>query len=311
MSYREGHYFNLENKENYAHIHPQNGEAMPWFNFAEIKEDELRKLWHKTLQGGMHGICFSIYEDGQKPGSIITEAQVERRIHILKPYAKWVRSFSCIEGNEHVPRMAKKHGMKTLVGAWLSDDLALNEREIKSLISLAKEGMVNVAAVGNEVMYRKELTEEQLIAYIKRVKEAIPGIPVGYVDAYYEFSHRPNITAVCDVILTNCYPYWEGCPIEYSFEHMRSMYESARHAGQGKRVIITETGWPSEGGAFKGSIATPENAMRYFIDCQNWCNVNGIESFYFASFDESWKVGPEGDVGAYWGLWDKNEQIKY
>jgi len=27
--------------------------------------------------------------------------------------------------------------------------------------------------------------------------------------------------------------------------------------------------------------------------------------------DESWKVGAEGDVGAYWGLWDKDGQPKY
>ena len=37
----------------------------------------------------------------------------------------------------------------------------------------------------------------------------------------------------------------------------------------------------------------------------------GIEMFYFSSFDESWKEGPEGDVGAYWGLWDMNEKFKY
>lgn len=311
MSYREGHFFSAQDKENYSHFQHENYQEHIYVNYSELSVDELKTLWHKTLRGGMHGICFSIYEDGQKPGAIITEAQVERRIKILQPYAKWVRSFSCIEGNEHVPRMAKKHGMKTLVGAWLGDDLELNEREIEGLITMANEGLVDVAAVGNEVMYRKDLTEEQLLNYIQRVKEAIPHIPVGYVDAYYEFSHRPRITEICDVILTNCYPYWEGCPIEYSFEHMKSMFESAKNAGQGKRVIITETGWPSEGGAFKASVASNENAMRYFIDCQNWCNINGIESFYFASFDESWKTGPEGDVGAFWGLWDKNEQIKY
>lgn len=309
MSFREGHLFTTDNREQYEHMHHQ--QVYSPIEYSELSTEDLKSLWHKTLQKGMHGICFSIYEDGQKPGSIITEEQVERRIRILKPYVKWVRSFSCIEGNEHVPRVAKKHGIKTLVGAWLGDDLALNEREIEGLISMAKEGLVDVAAVGNEVMYRKDLTEDQLLAYIKRVKEAIPHIPVGYVDAYYEFSHRPRITAICDVILTNCYPYWEGCPIEYSFEHMRSMFESARNAGQGKRVLITETGWPSAGGAFKGSVATEENAMRYFIDCQNWCNQVGIESFYFASFDESWKTGPEGDVGAYWGLWDKYEKLKY
>ena len=307
MSFRAGHYFSLKSIDNYTEN--QNNYVAIDFNDFSIKE--LVQLWQDTLQKGIHGICFSIYEDGQKPGSIITVEQVERRIKILKPYSKWVRSFSCIEGNEHIPKIAHQHGMKTLVGAWLGDDLELNEREIEGLITLANEGFVDIAAVGNEVMYRKDLTEDQLLAYIQRVKDALPGIPVGYVDAYYEFSHRPKITEACDVILTNCYPYWEGCPIEYSLPHMQSMFESAKNAGQGKRVIITETGWPSEGGSLKGAVASAENAMRYFIDTQNWSNQNGIENFYFASFDESWKVGPEGDVGPYWGIWDKNENLKF
>lgn len=304
MSFREGHYFSLENNSFQKNEYPS-------IDFSEVSTKKLAELWKETLEKGMHGICFSLYEDGQKPGDIITAEQVNRRIQILKPYAKWVRSFSCIEGNEHIPRIAHQNGMQTLVGAWLGNDLELNEKEIESLIQLAKEGCVDVAAVGNEVMYRGDLTEEQLLAYIQRVKDALPNIPVGYVDAYYEFSHRPNITEACDVILTNCYPYWEGCPIEYSFQHMLNMFHSAKEAGQGKRVIITETGWPSEGGSLKGAIATPENAMGYFIDAINWSKQNNVEIFYFSSFDESWKVGPEGAVGAYWGLWDKNEKLKF
>jgi glucan 1,3-beta-glucosidase len=307
MSYREGHYFTSGEFES---ANEYQNQYTP-IDFSTLNNEELTSLWRKTLDNGMHGICFSMYEDEQKPGDIISIEQVERRIKILKPYAKWVRSFSCIEGNEHVPRIAKKHGMKTLVGAWLGDDLELNEREIEALIAMAKEGLVDVAAVGNEVMYRKDLTEDQLLAYIQRVKDALPNIPIGYVDAYYEFSHRPKITEICDVILTNCYPYWEGCPIEYSLPHAQSMFESAKNAGNGKRVIITETGWPSEGGSLKGAIANNENAIKYFIEIENWCNQNKIENFYFASFDESWKVGPEGDVGAYWGLWDKNEKLKF
>ena len=38
---------------------------------------------------------------------------------------------------------------------------------------------------------------------------------------------------------------------------------------------------------------------------------NNIETFYFSSFDESWKVGPEGEVGAHWGIWDKHEELKW
>jgi len=92
---------------------------------------------------------------------------------------------------------------------------------------------------------------------------------------------------------------------------MREMFGLATEAGKGKRVIITETGWPSEGGSLGGAMSSAENAMKYFINAQAWSAKDDIEMFYFSSFDESWKVGAEGDVGAYWGLWDKHEKLKF
>ena len=124
------------------------------------------------------------------------------------------------------------------------------------------------------------------------------------------FSNHPQITEACDVILCNCYPYWEGCPFEYSLQHMKNMYHQSKDAGGGKRVIITETGWPSQGESLKGAHASHESAMRYFINTQIWSSQQDIDIFYFSSFDESWKVGAEGEVGAYWGIWDKNEKFK-
>ena len=309
MSYRKEHQSSI-NEANYAE-NVGNYTQHEGVDFSSISTGKLEQLWLDTLKKGMHGLCFSMYEDGQKPGDIITEEQVNRRIQIIKPYTKWVRSFSCVEGNEHIPRVASKNGLKTLVGAWLGNDKEMNDAEIEGLIALAKEGCVDIAAVGNEVMYRGDLTEDELLDYINQVKEALPGIPVGYVDAYYEFSHRPRITEACDIILSNCYPYWEGCDINHSLAHMQAMFGQAAHAGNGKKVIITETGWPSEGGSLRGAFSSRENAMKYFINSQVWSAKDNIEMFYFSSFDESWKVGAEGDVGAYWGLWDKNEKLKY
>lgn len=274
--------------------------------------NELKALFDKLLKKGIHGFCFSLYEEGQQPGDIISEEQVRRRMKILKPVSKWVRSFSCTDGNEHIPKIAKEMGLKTLVGAWLGDDPEINKREIEGLIDLANKGLVDIAAVGNEVMYRKDLSEDELLTFMYQVKNEISSkIPVGYVDAYYEFSARPRITEACDIILTNCYPYWEGCPFEYSLHHMNQMYHQAKAAGNGKKVIITETGWPSQGQGFKGAQPSFENALNYFIRTQFWAQANQIEVFYFSSFDESWKVGAEGDVGAYWGIWDKNEKLKF
>ncbi|WP_282124642.1 glycoside hydrolase family 17 protein [Algibacter mikhailovii] len=271
----------------------------------------LQYVFEKVLNRGMHGLCFSPYEEGQEPGAQITEEQIRRRMEIIKPYTKWIRSFSCTDGNEAIPRIAKEYGIKTLVGAWLGNDAEINKKEIAGLIQLAKEGYVDIAAVGNEVMYRGDLTEDELLDFMKEVKTAIPEVPMGYVDAYYEFTERPKITEACDVILANCYPYWEGCSLEYSLLYMKDMFAQATKAANGKKVIITETGWPSQGEGLHGALPSFENAIKYFINGQNWSNEDQIEMFYFSSFDESWKVGAEGDVGAYWGLWDKEENLKF
>ena len=285
--------------------------ALSGVDYTGKSAEEIAELFRKVLDNGMHGLCFSAYEEGQQPGDILTEPQLRRRMEIIRPYTKWIRSFSCTDGNELIPRIAKEYGIKTLVGAWLGTDAQDNEREISNLIQLAQEGVVDIAAVGNEVLYRNDLSKDELLAFMHRVKKAIPNVPMGYVDAYYEFTQHQDISAACDVILANCYPFWEGCHMDYSLVYMKQMYHQAVAAAQGKKVIISETGWPSQGTSFGASLVSKENAMKYFINTQKWSAEEDIEIFYFTSFDESWKVGSEGDVGAYWGLWDKQEQLKY
>lgn len=276
-----------------------------------LNQSELKAQCEQFLDAKMHGICFSPYEGTQEPGDPISEAQVRRKLELLVPHTQWIRIFSCTQGNEIIPKLAKEYGFKTLVGAWLGEETDKNEEELQGLIALASAGYVDVAAVGNEVMYREELEEEELIEYILRAKQVLKGIPVGYVDAYYEFTNRPKITEVCDVILANCYPYWEACHIDYSLLYMKQMYYQAVQAASGKRVIITETGWPSSGDALGAAEPGYENALKYFINAQAWSQRDGIEMFYFSAFDEGWKVGAEGSVGAFWGIWDANEQRKF
>jgi exo-beta-1,3-glucanase (GH17 family) len=280
-------------------------------DYSKKSAADLRSIFSEVLNQGMHGLCFSPYLDDQKPGAVITEEQIRRKIEIIKPYTKWIRSFSVTEGNEMIPRIAKEYGLKTLVGAWLGEDEEKNEEEIAAVIKIAKAGYADLVAVGNEVLYREDLSEEVLLKYIKQVKDALPDVPVGYVDAYYEFCNRPAVTEACDVLFANCYPFWEGCHIDYSLPYMKDMYHRALAAGKGKRVIISETGWPNLGSSFEAAEPSFQNAVRYFVNAQKWSKEENIEMFYFSSFDEAWKTGDEGDVGAYWGLWDKDGILKF
>jgi glycoside/pentoside/hexuronide:cation symporter, GPH family len=280
-------------------------------DFNSKTDEDIKTLFSTSLNNGLHGMCFSPYLEGQDIGDKLSEDQISRRMNIIAPYTKWVRSFSCTDGNEYIPKVAKEKELKTMVGAWIGDDLTQNEKEISALIKLGKSGLVDIAVVGNETLMRKELTEQQLIAYINRVKRALPKIPVGYVDAYYQFVECPKLTAACDVLLANCYPFWEGCSIEQSSTYLKQMYVVTQKVSDGKPVIITETGWPNQGDHTKAAHPSESNAMKYFINTANWAQQNEVPLFYFSSFDESWKVHHEGDVGARWGLWDKNEQLKF
>jgi glucan 1,3-beta-glucosidase len=271
----------------------------------------LSTAFNTALQTGMHGLCFSPYVAGQQPGSQIEPEQIAQRLQCIAPYTRWVRTFSCTDGHEHTPRLAKAAGLKTLVGAWLGTDALINEREMEGAIAVARAGQADIVAVGNEVLLREDMDEDALLGCIERVKHALPGVPVGYVDAYYLFELHPRITNACDVVLTNCYPFWEGCPREDALAYMQSMLARTRAAAPGKRIVISETGWPDQGSAFHGARPSTEGAMHYFIDTQRWAHQEGIELFYFAAFDEAWKVGAEGDVGAYWGLWNSAGQPKF
>ena len=280
-------------------------------DISDLSRAELDSAFLKLLKQGIHGISFSAYLENQGPGSIISEEQIEERMKIIKPYVKWVRSFSCVDGNEHIPKIAHKHGIKTLVGAWLGDDREKNEKEIEGIIKVAKEGNADIIAVGNEVLLREDLAEDEIIKHIQKVKQEISNVPVGYVDAYYEFVNHPLICNVCDVILANCYPFWEGYPLEHSLAYLKNMYYQAVSAAKGKKVIISETGWPNVGTPDRNAVPSYENALRYFINTFSWANQENIDVFYFSSFDETWKIEKEGDVGAYWGLWDKDGNLKF
>jgi len=269
-------------------------------DFSDKSTDEIKKLFLNTLNKGMHGMCFSPYMDGQDTSDILSEEQIIRRIKIIKPYTKWVRSFSCTNGNEHMPKVAKDNHLKTMVGASIGANMIQNENEIKKLIELGQSGYVDIAVVGNEVLLRKELSEKDILNYISRVRKALPNIPVAYVDSYYIFNENPLLIDICDVILINCYPFWEGSNIENSPSNLRNMYKLIQDKANGKPIIISETGWPSEGENTEDAVPSKYNAMKYFINVNNWVNKEDIKLFYFSSFDESWKIRQEGDVGQRW-----------
>ena len=74
--------------------------AAPPVSASATEMDSLAAAVQDALRRGVHGLCFSPYLDGQAPGASITEAQIRQRLQRIRPHTRWVRSFSCTDGNE-------------------------------------------------------------------------------------------------------------------------------------------------------------------------------------------------------------------
>jgi exo-beta-1,3-glucanase (GH17 family) len=261
-------------------------------------------------------VSFSPYRRGQDPLAHITPTLTEilQDVDVLAERAGAVRTYTSLEGLEMVPRYARPLGMKVMQGAWLGREPDVNEREIRSVIGLANRypDVIDRIVVGNEVLLRKDLTAAQLAGYIERVRAAVKQ-PVSYADVWEFWLRNPQLAAHVDFITIHILPYWEDDPIEieHAVDHVMAIYGRVRAAFPGKRVMIGEVGWPSEGRMRDGALPSPVNQARLIRGFLRAANAEGLDYNIFAAFDEPWKTALEGTVGGHWGIFDADRNPKF
>jgi len=260
----------------------------------------------------VHGLNFGPFIGGKNPnwGSTVSEEELTQLMGVIRPYTSWIRTFGCGAGLDKAGAIAHGMGLKAACGAWLSSDLAANDREVAALIALAKLGQADMLIVGSEVLQRNDLSEGQLMGYINAVRAAVPGAIVTTADTYGQLIAHPAVVAACDIVMANYYPWWESVSIENAISALDTAHWQMVAAAGGKEVYVSETGWPSGGATNGPAVPSPENASRYFHEFVAWASLHNVKYFYFEAFDELWKASYEGTHGAYWGIWDAELRMK-
>jgi exo-beta-1,3-glucanase (GH17 family) len=260
----------------------------------------------------LHGLNFSPYMDGQDPNllSFISEEQLFQRVRIITPYTQWIRSFGSTHGLEETARIAREFNHKVAAGAWLSSDLSANALEMQNLIAAARNGQVDIAIVGSEVLLVGGLTEGQLLDYINQFKNAVPNVPVTTAEVYSVLLSHPAVISACDLIFVNYYPYWEGIDVNKAVAHLHAQHQEMVAKAGGKEVVVSETGWPSAGDQIGEAVPSLENSCFFLLNFVSWARTEEVSYFIFEAFDESWKALYEGPQGAHWGMWYKDGNLK-
>ncbi len=264
------------------------------------------------IKGQLASVSYSPFASSDDPnhGARPTAAQIRADLKAIAPYTRAIRTYSSTDGAELIPPIAAEFGLKVTVGAWIGKDQARNKREIRSAIELARHNSnVDAIVVGNETIYRGELTIDQLIALIKKVKKSSP-VPVTTGEIGSVWLEHPELASAVDFVAAHVLPYWNGIPAAQAADYTVEFYDKLRRALPGKRIVIAEFGWPSAG--YNMHAANPgaiEQAMvlRDFVSA---AEAYGIDYNIVEAIDQPWKTA-EGGVGPYWGMFNAARQAKF
>ena len=263
--------------------------------------------------GRIEGFAFQPYQKDQDAiaQDEPTIAQIDSDLALLEGKTNAIRTYSTLGTVGQVPALAKRHGIRVTLGAWLDTDRVRNEREIEQAIRLAKQyrNVVRVM-VGNEVLLRGDLTRADLFAHLDHVRGATRQ-PVSTAEPWHVWMLYPELAEHVDYIAVHMLPYWEGIEVEAAVEYVVEKMALLEQTFPGKEIVIGEVGWPSAGRTRESAVASNSNQALFLRRFLDRAQQEGYVYYVMEAFDQPWKERSEGKVGAYWGVYDAERQQKF
>lgn len=262
-------------------------------------------------------VSYAPFQGSQSPFDetlVIAREQIEADLRILSGLTGCVRIYAIDQGLAQVPEVAERLGLQVLLGAWLSRDSQRNAEELATVIALANAHPQTVRAVivGNEVLLRREMPPDRLMAHIRSVATAVEA-PVSYADVWEFWLQHPEVADAVDIVTIHVLPYWEDRPVavEAAAAHVGEVAERMRGAFAGKPILIGEVGWPSRGRMREEALPSPVNQARFVREMLALAERQGLAVNLMEGIDQPWKRRLEGTVGGFWGVLDEDRLAKF
>ena len=263
--------------------------------------------------GVLRGVSFSPYQAKEDPlaNRFPTTQEIDRDLQVVASRVSRVRTYSSLDGMEQIPALAKKYGLKVTAGAWLDTRTERNERELRNLVRNARnQSNIERVIVGNETILRGDFKPAELARILHKVRGQVRQ-PVSTAEPWHVWIRYPELAKEVDFIAAHILPYWEGVPADQALKFTVERYDQLRKAFPDKPILIAEVGWPSHGNRREQAVASQVNQARFLRRFLNTADTRGMDYFIMEAFDQPWKRGIEGTVGAYWGLLDADRSPKF
>ncbi|CUS08098.1 unnamed protein product [Tuber aestivum] len=185
---------------------------------------------------------------------------------------------------------AKKYGFKLFLGI---HDIANCESEISKLITMVGPDWnhVHTVAIGNEVVNSGLMGPGDVVTKVSTARDLLKAGgytgPVVAPDTFVAIMNNPVLCGASDYVAANCHPFFDGkVDASASGDFLKTQSENVSKACGGKKVLITETGWPHQGGSNGAAVPSVENQAAALSSIKSAMGPNVI---YFTAQDDLWK----------------------
>ncbi|KAE8454682.1 hypothetical protein EG329_000305 [Mollisiaceae sp. DMI_Dod_QoI] len=300
-------------------------------NSAEIQKLLNNPKLHKVFPGIDYTPMYTQYPDCLSyPPS---QNNVTRDLAVLSQLTNTVRLYGtdCNQTEmvlHSIDQLGLNGTLKVWMGVWQDNNATTNARQIAQMYDIfQKHGSASFVGVivGNEVLFRQDMTAAQLGAVITGVRSNLTSMGVNIPVASSDLGDNwtADFASQVDYLMANIHPFFAGVTAEeaagwtYTFW---TGHDTILKTDISKNVI-SETGWPSTGGTdcgaattcTNGSIAGITEMNTYMNDWVCQALANGTNYFWFEAFDEPWKIlydTPGKEWEDKWGLMDVNRNLK-
>lgn len=201
---------------------------------------------------------------------------------------------------------AKRYNMKIFAGIFDLTDLP---GSLRTIIQAAKGdwSYFNTISIGNELINKGQNTPAQVIGAINSARQTLRAAgytgPVVTVDTFNAMIQHPEICRASDYCAANCHAFFDAYMTpEQAGAYVKKQARLVSAAAGGKKVVITESGWPHAGQANGKAVPSRENQQKAISSLKNSFPGGGI--IMFSAFDDKWKKDNSWTFGTekYWGF---------
>ncbi|KAB5546863.1 putative glucan endo-1,3-beta-glucosidase btgC [Coniochaeta sp. 2T2.1] len=228
-------------------------------------------------------------------------------------------------------KLGMSDSVKLWLGVWQDNNATTNKRQLDQMYDILDaygEKPFKGLIVANEILFREQMTVAELGQLLEEVREKVKAkgmsLPVATSDLGDKWT--AELAAQSDYIMANIHPFFGGINANDAASWTWSFWSN--HNGPFFKTdlsknIISETGWPSQGGTDCGSatVTVCPDASVAGIDqlnqfMEDWvCSAltNGTEYFWFEAFDEPWKIqfnSKNQNWEDHWGIMDVDRNLK-